>query len=183
MSVACSTPSSLVPGVDRGDAAVRCIGTGRPRSMHSSSPVSEPAAPESAAPVSGTPRSAAPESADALRPWPESAVPPVAACCGGISGNDAVIGQTGDSTLDEEHDPASLRLRVLFPEWVMMTTSSTHPFTSDPPSEIVNRLRARLRTGTLGGHIRTVKRPKVTMCEQILLYSYIAHSTLASMRR
>jgi hypothetical protein len=138
--------------------------------MHSSSPVPEPAGPESAAPVS----------ADAFRPWPESAVPPVAACCGGISGNDAVIGQTEDSTPDEEHDPAPLHLRVLFLEWVMMTASSTHPFTSDPPSEIVNHLRARLRSGTLGGHIRTVKRPKVTMCEQILLYSYIAHLTVGS---
>jgi hypothetical protein len=167
-SVACSTPSSLVRGDDRGDAAVRYTGTGRPRSVR----------------VGCRVRTLRTEIIDSLakaRAWPEVADGPIDGRHGGTPGDDALVGQPNtDAPPGAKDAPTTewtatpLGRRASCPRRVLIA-SHLHPSllarSSDSSVPAVDEDResfqATLRLGTLGGRIRPVKRPLSTMCARM----------------
>jgi len=166
-SVACSTPSSLVRGDDRGDAAVRYTGTGRPRSV----------ALVAASGPSGL-RSSFPLPKRVLgRRWPMGRLT-------GATGELQVTMHTlANRTRTHLRVPRPLPRRRGRPRWgggVLSETGPDRQPSQPAPSRSVVRLisvpavdedresfQATLRLGTLGGRIRPVKRPFITICTRI----------------
>ncbi|MCW2915682.1 MAG: hypothetical protein JWN52_3750 [Actinomycetia bacterium] len=120
MSVACSTPSSLVRGDDRGDAADGCIRPGAPL-------------------VRGRPSSRC--------SWPMSAGVSFAGRSGGTPSNDSLVDSSGGEApravddspredgppgpvSDRRNTPAAPGGKASCPGWVMIAAPFTHPFTS-----------------------------------------------------
>lgn len=187
-SVACSTPSSLVRGDDRGDAAVCCIGTGRPRSVRAwlrGEGVGRPTTADGFARIEIERGAGTSPGRGWLLTWPMSADGPVAWRAAGTPGNHSLVGPPKTAAApgvrsaprpgsDTRRTPLTRTAETppltgwgtSCPEWVM--TEPLPPIPSRPiprPFGFDDResFQGALRHGTLGGQIWTVKRTKVTM--------------------
>jgi hypothetical protein len=142
VSVACSTPSSLVPGDDYGDAAGCRTGTGRPCALD--------------------------------RRWPHVPIwlrgpgTPVTIHTLGIrEGTSPRVREETSRRCDRDRNP---QVR----EGPSVRLSPPIPSSSDPGKDRES-FQARLRSGTLGGRIRTVKRSNVTARSRAKTPRYITH--------
>jgi hypothetical protein len=163
-SVACSTPSSLVHGDDRGDAAVRYTGTSRPRFVRVGCRVRSL-------------RTLIIESAAEAGAWPDVADGPIGGHHRGTPGDDAHVGQpntdapsgakgvptTRWTTPLGRRAPCQRRASIashLHPPLLVRFPDSFVPAVNEDRESF----QATLRLGTLGGRIRPVKRRLSTMC-------------------
>lgn len=145
-SVAVSTPSSLVRGDDRGDAAVRCTGTGWTSiCTRVGLPGPDPSGLRSSVSFSVS------------RAWPEVAAWPIAGVYGGTPGDDSLVGLPRETGCDRQ--PSA---RPFSPKPPVLAVNEDR-----------ESFQATLRLGTLGGRIRPVKRRSralrarsLTMCDR-----------------